>query len=54
VAVAEEDRVGGTCVIRGCVPKKFMVYASEFPPRFELAEGYGWTVAIPASTGRPS
>ena len=44
VAVAEEDRVGGTCVIRGCVPKKFMVYASEYSKHFELAEGYGWTV----------
>ena len=41
VAIAEEDRVGGTCVIRGCVPKKFMVYASEFSKHFELAEGYG-------------
>ena len=44
VAVAEEDRVGGTCVIRGCVPKKFMVYASEFSHQFEVAEGYGWTI----------
>jgi glutathione reductase (NADPH) len=44
VAVAEEDRVGGTCVIRGCVPKKFMVYASEFSREFEVAEGYGWTL----------
>src|ERR1700761_4935544 len=44
VAVAEEDRVGGTCVIRGCVPKKFMVYASEFSTQFEVARGYGWTV----------
>ena len=43
VAVAEEDRVGGTCVIRGCVPKKFMVYASEFPHMFGEAEGYGWS-----------
>ena len=43
VAVAEEDRVGGTCVIRGCVPKKFMVYASEFSHLFKLAEGYGWS-----------
>ena len=43
VAVAEEDRVGGTCVIRGCVPKKFMVYASEFPHMFAEAEGYGWS-----------
>jgi glutathione reductase (NADPH) len=44
VAVAEEHRVGGTCVIRGCVPKKFMVYASEFAHHFKTAEGYGWTV----------
>jgi len=44
VAVAEEHRVGGTCVIRGCVPKKFMVYASEFASHFKLAQAYGWTV----------
>jgi glutathione reductase (NADPH) len=44
VAVAEEDRVGGTCVIRGCVPKKFMVYASEFSHHFKTSKGYGWTV----------
>jgi glutathione reductase (NADPH) len=44
VAVAEEHRVGGTCVIRGCVPKKFMVYASEFSHHFKTAEGFGWTV----------
>jgi glutathione reductase (NADPH) len=43
VGVAEEDRVGGTCVIRGCVPKKFMVYASEFSHLFAEAEGYGWS-----------
>ncbi len=43
VAVAEEYRVGGTCVVRGCIPKKLMVYASEFPKLFELAKGYGWT-----------
>jgi glutathione reductase (NADPH) len=48
VAVAEEDRVGGTCVVRGCVPKKFMVYASEFSHLFKLAEGYGWTVGEPS------
>ncbi len=42
VAVAEESRVGGTCVIRGCVPKKLMVYASNFAREFELAKGYGW------------
>jgi glutathione reductase (NADPH) len=44
VAVAEEHRVGGTCVIRGCVPKKFMVYASEFAHHFKISKGYGWTV----------
>ncbi|MDB5422928.1 MAG: gor [Phenylobacterium sp.] len=44
VLVAEEDRVGGTCVIRGCVPKKFMVYASEFSHHFKTAQGYGWTI----------
>jgi glutathione reductase (NADPH) len=45
VAIAEEDRVGGTCVIRGCIPKKFMVYASEFSSHFKSAEGYGWSAA---------
>ena len=50
VAVAEEDRVGGTCVIRGCVPKKFMVYASEFSHTFETAEGFGWTLPEQAPT----
>ncbi|MBW8813945.1 MAG: glutathione-disulfide reductase [Caulobacterales bacterium] len=44
VLVAEEHRVGGTCVIRGCVPKKFMVYASEYKKHFETARGYGWTI----------
>lgn len=44
VAIAEEYRYGGTCVIRGCVPKKLMVYASEFADLFEDAAGYGWTV----------
>ncbi len=43
VAVAEEHRVGGTCVIRGCVPKKLMVYASEFSSAFKTSEEYGWT-----------
>jgi glutathione reductase (NADPH) len=47
VAVAEEYRVGGTCVIRGCVPKKLMVYASDFARQFETARGYGWTVDRP-------
>lgn len=44
VAVAEEYRVGGTCVIRGCVPKKLMVYASSFAEAFEDAKGFGWTI----------
>jgi glutathione reductase (NADPH) len=44
VAVAEEYRVGGTCVIRGCVPKKFMVYASEVKAQLKTAKGYGWTI----------
>ncbi|RME98413.1 MAG: glutathione-disulfide reductase, partial [Alphaproteobacteria bacterium] len=44
VAVAEEYRVGGTCVIRGCVPKKLFVYASRFSGEFEDARGFGWTV----------
>lgn len=44
VGIAEEYRFGGTCVIRGCVPKKLFVYASQFPEQFEDAAGYGWTV----------
>ncbi|KAA5801015.1 glutathione-disulfide reductase [Alkalicaulis satelles] len=47
VAVAEEYRPGGTCVIRGCVPKKFMVYASSFAKTFRHAKGYGWTLGVP-------
>ena len=43
VMVAEEFRIGGTCVIRGCVPKKLYVYASRFLDQFEDAAGYGWT-----------
>jgi glutathione reductase (NADPH) len=47
VMIAEEFRVGGTCVIRGCVPKKLLVYASRFAKEFEDAAGYGWTVPQP-------
>lgn len=43
VAIAEESRVGGTCVIRGCIPKKFMVYASEFSYHFKTSRDYGWS-----------
>ena len=47
VTIAEEYRVGGTCVIRGCVPKKLLVYASRFAEEFHDAAGYGWTVGEP-------
>jgi glutathione reductase (NADPH) len=46
--IAEEYRVGGTCVIRGCVPKKLLVYASRFADEFEDAVGYGWSVGEPS------
>ena len=48
VMIAEEYRVGGTCVIRGCVPKKLLVYASRFADEFEDAAGFGWTVPEPS------
>lgn len=48
VAICEESRVGGTCVIRGCVPKKLLVYASHFAEDFADAAGFGWTVPQPA------
>ena len=44
VAVAEEHRPGGTCVIRGCVPKKYLVYGAEFGKAIKESAGYGWTV----------
>ncbi len=48
VGLAEESRMGGTCVIRGCVPKKLMVFASGFPAAFEDARSYGWNVSAPS------
>src|SRR5579864_192362 len=42
VALAEEWRMGGTCVIRGCIPKKLLVYASQFSENVKDAAGYGW------------
>src|SRR5262245_25926029 len=48
VAIAERDRVGGTCVIRGCIPKKLLVYAARFREEFEDARGYGWTIGEPS------
>jgi glutathione reductase (NADPH) len=44
VMIAEEYRIGGTCVIRGCVPKKLLVYASRFADDFADAAGFGWMV----------
>ena len=44
VAIAEEYRIGGTCVIRGCVPKKLLVYGSHFAEELQDAAHYGWTV----------
>src|SRR5262245_17512367 len=48
VVIAEEYRVGGTCVIRGCVPRKLLVYAARMSDDFEDAAGYGWTIPEPA------
>lgn len=47
VMIAEDYRVGGTCVVRGCVPKKLLVYASRFADAFEDARGFGWDVPQP-------
>lgn len=49
VAICEEGRVGGTCVLRGCVPKKLLVYGSHFHDDFEDSAGFGWTVPGPPS-----
>lgn len=46
VGLAEEDRYGGTCVIRGCVPKKLMVFASTYPGVVEEAQAYGWSASV--------
>src|SRR5215469_9402329 len=48
VAICEESRVGGTCVIRGCVPKKLLVYGAQFADAFADAAGFGWTVPVPS------
>jgi glutathione reductase (NADPH) len=47
VGICEDSRVGGTCVIRGCVPKKLLVYGAQFADAFTDAAGYGWSVAPP-------
>ena len=46
VCIAEGDRMGGTCVIRGCVPKKLMVYASKYSENFKEAKKYGWNISV--------
>jgi glutathione reductase (NADPH) len=48
VAICEESRVGGTCVMRGCVPKKLLVYGAQFSDAFADAAGFGWTVPLPS------
>jgi glutathione reductase (NADPH) len=44
VAIAENYRIGGTCVIRGCIPKKLLSYAAHYAEDFEDARGYGWSI----------
>ncbi|MDP3275697.1 MAG: glutathione-disulfide reductase [Deltaproteobacteria bacterium] len=48
VAICEDSRVGGTCVIRGCVPKKLLVYGAQFAESFSDAMGFGWSAATPS------
>src|SRR3954470_1436274 len=48
VAIVEESRVGGTCVIRGCVPKKLLVYGAQFADAFADAAGFGWQHVHPS------
>jgi glutathione reductase (NADPH) len=47
VAIVEEDRLGGTCVLRGCVPKKLLVYGAAFAADFADAAGFGWHIGQP-------
>lgn len=46
VAICEEDRYGGTCVLRGCIPKKMMVYGSHFKDDIETSKDYGWDIEV--------
>lgn len=54
VAIIESERVGGTCVLRGCVPKKLLMYASAFAQDFAQAPGYGWTLPAQPSLDWPT
>jgi glutathione reductase (NADPH) len=47
VGIAEDSRIGGTCVMRGCVPKKLLIYGAQFADAFEDARGFGWDVTPP-------
>jgi glutathione reductase (NADPH) len=47
VAICESLRVGGTCVMRGCVPKKLLVYGAGYAEHFQDAAGFGWDVGKP-------
>jgi glutathione reductase (NADPH) len=47
VGLCEDSRIGGTCVIRGCIPKKLMLYGAHYPDHFSAAAGYGWNVGTP-------
>ena len=44
VAIVEKSRVGGTCVMRGCIPKKLLVYGTHYADELEDAHGFGWTI----------
>ena len=46
VALCEKDRMGGTCVIRGCIPKKLLFYSSQFANDFKRASNYGWKLKL--------
>src|ERR1700756_767165 len=47
VGICEDSRIGGTCVMRGCIPKKLLVYGANFADSFADAAGYGWKLAPP-------
>ena len=47
VALCEKDRMGGTCVIRGCIPKKLLFYSAQFKGLFDIAANYGWKIKEP-------
>ena len=46
VGVCEDNRIGGTCVLRGCIPKKLLVYAAHYAHDFSDAQAYGWSLSL--------